>query len=85
MPYVHVRVTEEGVTDVQKAELIKGTTELLQQVLNKSPTSTFVVIEEVPLANWGIAGLPVEQYRKTIPRTNISTSTNESINKLNQD
>ncbi len=63
MPYVHIRVTDEGVTTEQKAELISGATELLQTVLNKNPATTYVVIEEVPLDNWGVAGMPVEQFR----------------------
>ncbi len=63
MPYVHIRVTDEGVTREQKAELISGATELLQTVLNKNPATTYVVIEEVPLDNWGVAGMPVEQFR----------------------
>ena len=40
MPYVNIRVTREGVTAAQKLALIEGTTELLQRVLNKSPSST---------------------------------------------
>ncbi len=65
MPYVNIKITREGgVTSEQKAELIKGATELLQRVLNKSPATTFVVIDEVELENWGIGGLPVEEYRK---------------------
>ncbi len=66
MPYVKIQVTDEGVTAEQKAELIKGTTELLRVVLNKNPATTFVVIEEVPLDNWGVAGLPVEQFRQQL-------------------
>ena len=69
MPYVHIRVTDEGVTEQQKAELISGTTELLQTVLNKNPATTFVVIEEVPLTNWGVAGMPVAQYRAQLTNT----------------
>ncbi|MGO4467525.1 tautomerase family protein, partial [Pseudoduganella sp. RAF53_2] len=42
MPYVNIRVTNEGVTAEQKLELIKGSTELLQRVLNKNPATTFV-------------------------------------------
>ena len=64
MPYVHIRVTDEGVTASQKVQLIKGATELLQVVLDKNPATTFVVIEEVPLDNWGAGGLPVEQFRR---------------------
>jgi 4-oxalocrotonate tautomerase len=54
MPYVNIKVTDEGVTKEQKQALIKGTTELLVNVLNKNPASTFVVIDEVNTDNWGI-------------------------------
>lgn len=64
MPYVNIKVTREGVTREQKAALIRGTTELLQQVLNKDPATTFVVINEVDLEDWGVGGLPVEEYRR---------------------
>lgn len=63
MPYVNIKVTREGVTPNQKAELIGGVTDLLVRVLNKAPATTFVVIDEVALEDWGIGGLPVEQYR----------------------
>ncbi len=59
MPYVHIQVTDEGVTAAQKAQLIQGVTDLLVQVLNKQPSTTFVVIEEVNTDNWGVAGEPV--------------------------
>ncbi|WP_240229951.1 tautomerase family protein [Devosia lacusdianchii] len=64
MPYVNIKITREGATPAQKAELIAGTTELLQRVLNKNPATTFVVIDEVALEDWGIGGLPVEEYRR---------------------
>ncbi len=65
MPYVNIKITREGTTTpAQKAELIKGTTELLARVLNKSPETTVVVIDEVDMDNWGIGGLPVENYRQ---------------------
>jgi len=54
MPYVNIRVTNEGVTQAQKLELIEGVTDLLQRVLNKNPATTFVVIDEVELDNWGV-------------------------------
>ncbi len=63
MPYVNIKITREGATPAQKAELIAGVTDLLQRVLNKSPATTFVVIDEVALEDWGIGGLPVEEYR----------------------
>ena len=63
MPYVNIKVTREGVTAEQKADLIGGVTDLLVQVLHKDPATTFVVIDEVALEDWGIGGLPVLQYR----------------------
>ena len=64
MPYVNVKITNEGATDAQKAELIKGITGLLVDVLDKNPNTTVVVIEEVEMANWGIGGLPVAEFRR---------------------
>lgn len=63
MPYVNIQVTDEGVTRDQKKELIAATTNMLQDVLGKSPASTFVVIEEVSTDNWGIAGELVTDVR----------------------
>lgn len=64
MPYVNIKVTREGVTREQKAALIKGVTDLLVTVLNKNPSTTFVVIDEVELEDWGIGGMLVEDYRQ---------------------
>lgn len=63
MPYVHMRVTREGVTRKQKALLIAGVTDLLVRVLKKQPAQTFVVIEEVGTDNWGVGGKPVTALR----------------------
>lgn len=64
MPYVNVKITREGATPAQKAELIAGITELLVTVLDKNPATTFVVIDEVALEDWGVGGLPTEQFRR---------------------
>ncbi|WP_120498954.1 4-oxalocrotonate tautomerase family protein [Roseovarius sp. EL26] len=66
MPYVNIKVTREDVTTDQKAELISGVTDLLVRVLDKSPATTFVVIDEIALEDWGVGGLPVEQYRREV-------------------
>jgi 4-oxalocrotonate tautomerase len=63
MPYVHIQVTDEGVSREQKQELITATTNLLRDVLGKDPSSTFVVIEEVPTDNWGVGGELVTDIR----------------------
>ncbi|RWU21434.1 4-oxalocrotonate tautomerase [Pseudomonas alkylphenolica] len=63
MPYVNIQVTREGVTAEQKRQLIEGATALLEQVLNKPPATTFVVIEEVSTDNWGVGGETVTALR----------------------
>jgi len=66
MPYVNIKITREGTTTAQKAELIKGTTDLLVRVLNKEPATTFVVIDEIDVEDWGIGGLPVMDFRESL-------------------
>ena len=57
MPYINIRVTDEGVTKKQKQELIAGATQLVVDVLGKNPETTHVVIDEVPSDNWGVRGV----------------------------
>lgn len=64
MPYVNIKVTDEGVSSEQKARLIAGVTGLLQEILGKNPATTVVVIEEVPMDNWGVAGEQVSLRRR---------------------
>ncbi|TBZ80519.1 tautomerase family protein [Rhizobium leguminosarum] len=71
MPIVNVQVTREGttpdrtsVTPEEKAAIIAGVSQVMLDVLNKPLESTYVVIEEVDLDNWGWGGLPTVQYRK---------------------
>jgi 4-oxalocrotonate tautomerase len=73
MPVITIQVTREGtspealgVTPEQKAQLIKGASELLLDVLGKPLESTFVIIDEVALDNWGWGGLPVVEYRQRL-------------------
>lgn len=68
MPYVNIKVTREGVTPDDKARLIRGVTDLLAEVLDKPPSATFVVIDEVDLEAWGIGGLPVPDWRASTQR-----------------
>ncbi len=64
MPYVNVKITREGATAAQKAEIIRRVTDVLVTVLGKEPATTFVVIDEVALEDWGVGGLPVEEFRR---------------------
>ncbi len=67
MPYVNIRITKEGATPDQKAQLIKGATQLLVDVLGKNPQTTVVVIDEVETDNWGIGGETITARRKKAP------------------
>ncbi len=64
MPYVNIKITRDGASSAQKAELIAGVTRLLQQVLNKNPATTMVVIDEVDTENWGVGGEQVSRRRE---------------------
>lgn len=59
MPYINIKVTDEQVTKEQKRQLIAGATQLVVDVLNKNPKTTHVVIDEIPIDNWGVNA---EQY-----------------------
>ncbi|TGV00752.1 4-oxalocrotonate tautomerase family protein [Flavivirga abyssicola] len=62
MPYINIKVTDEQVTQEQKRQLIAGATQLVVDILNKNPKTTHVVIDEVPVENWGVNG---KQYLGT--------------------
>ncbi len=65
MPIVNVKVTRDGVTAVQKAQIVAEITDTLGRVLGKRPEHTHVVIEEIDPENWGYAGVLTTEYRKT--------------------
>lgn len=70
MPYINIKITDENVTREQKQALIMGTTQLMVDVLNKDPATTFVVIDEVNLDNWGIGYDQVTELRKASANQN---------------
>jgi 4-oxalocrotonate tautomerase len=64
MPFVNIKITKDGATTEQKAQVIRGVTQLLVDVLGKNPRSTFVVIDEVDTDNWGIGGESITVWRQ---------------------
>lgn len=66
MPYVNIKITDEGVTTEQKRQLVQGTTQLLVDVLGKNPATTFVVIDEVSTDNWGLGYQLVTELRQAV-------------------
>lgn len=64
MPYINIKITREGTTAEQKAELIKGATKLLARVLNKNPKTTVVTIEEVDMDRAGVSAETPQQLQE---------------------
>lgn len=66
MPFVHIKITKDIATADQKAELIRGATDLMAKVLGKNPKTTVVIIDEVETDNYGIGGesITVRRSRK---------------------
>lgn len=65
MPYVNIKLTgdSEAPTSEQKEQLIAGVTKLIADVLGKDTTHLVVVIDEVPMDNYGINGKTVKSLR----------------------
>lgn len=55
MPYVNVKVAGK-LTKEQKQKIVEGITRVLQEVADKPPQSTYIVIDEVERENWGKGG-----------------------------
>ncbi len=64
MPFVNVKITRDGVTAVQKAQIVAEITDTLQRVLGKKPEHTHIVIDEIDPENWGYMGMLTPEYRK---------------------
>ena len=71
MPFITIRVTgdEEAPTKEQKAELIAVVTADVCRILNKNPETTNVIIEEVPMDNYGIGGKTTRVRREEAKKT----------------
>jgi 4-oxalocrotonate tautomerase len=64
MPYVNIKITKDGVTKAQKAQVAKEVTETLVRVLSKRPEHIHIVIDEVKTDNWGYKGMLTSVLRK---------------------
>lgn len=63
MPYVNVKLTDDSLSPEVKTEVISRITSVFVELLNKNPETTFVVIEEVNIDNWGVGGKTVRARR----------------------
>jgi len=63
MPFVNVKITKDGATREQKAQIVAEITDTLVRVLGKKPEHTHIVIDEVELENWGFGGVLTDEHR----------------------
>lgn len=54
--HLDVKITENTNTPDQKRRFVAAAHEVLRDVLGDLPYATYVVIDEVPAANWGYGG-----------------------------
>ena len=64
MPFVSIRITREGNTAEQKAQVIREVTETLERVLDKPPARTPTVVEEGDTDNGGFGGQATSAVRQ---------------------
>ena len=55
MPYVNVKVAGK-LSKEQKEKIVEGITKVLEEVANKPPSATYIVIDEVDRENWAKGG-----------------------------
>ena len=54
--HLEVCVTAGTNTDVEKAHFVRNAMQLLRQVMPTLASATYVVVQELPAANWGYDG-----------------------------
>lgn len=64
MPYVNIKITNDGVSREQKRLLVEDVTEVLVRRLGKKPEHIHITIDEIDPDNWGFAGMLTSDYRK---------------------
>lgn len=62
MPYINIRITRDGTTREQKAQLVSEMTDTLVRVLGKKPEHIHIIIDEVDTDNWGYEGMLTTDY-----------------------
>jgi 4-oxalocrotonate tautomerase family enzyme len=65
MPFVSIRITREGTSAEQKAQVIREVTDTLERVLHKPPEWTHIAIEALRL---GVTAVSVTRQRWTFSR-----------------
>jgi 4-oxalocrotonate tautomerase len=56
MPFVNIKITRDGITRAQKAQVVREVTDTLVRVLGKQEEHVNIVIDIVEDQDWGFAG-----------------------------
>jgi 4-oxalocrotonate tautomerase len=56
MPFVNIKITRDGITRAQKAQVVREVTDTLVRVLGKQEEHVNIIIDIVEDEDWGYAG-----------------------------
>lgn len=65
MPLVNIRVAGPGLTEQQKADLIRGVTDVIVETLHRPAELTMVIIDELDPDGVGLNGRSVSEVRRS--------------------
>lgn len=77
MPFINVKVAGGTLGQEQVAEIQKGITSLMADVLNKVGPLVGVLVEQVPSAGWSVGGEPVTRAAQVDAIVSAGTNTSE--------
>lgn len=77
MPFIDVKVAGKPLDQDHVAELQKGITGLMAEVLHKVGPLVGVLIEQVPLSGWSVGALPVERAAQVDATVSAGSNTPE--------
>ncbi len=64
MPYINLKITDDGVSKEQKKQIVEEFTKTLVNVLGKKPEHIHIVIDEIDMDNWGYSGMLTSDWIK---------------------
>ncbi len=65
MPLITVQmIKSDATTNEKKSELVSKLTDVLEDVLDKKPETTHVVIKEIDAEDWAVGGIQISEKNK---------------------
>ena len=77
MPFINVKVAGEPLEQHQVADIQKGITSLMADVLNKVGPLVGVLVEQVPAAGWSVGAEPITRAAQVDAIVSAGTNTPE--------